>query len=156
MDGLYAAHPIPLGRAFYGNTGRGLNVRSDQAAKAARYGSSEIDFSQHRQYLPGDNLRRIDWRVSSRLSAKYVREFGCDSGDEARLFRWSDIGRVDAEKKLSQLCYWVLEAHDDGVEYALELPNVRTQLAGGSRHLNHCLGILADYDLEKMAPGGRL
>lgn len=155
-DSIYPAYPLPRGRAFYSKAGRGLNARLDDTSNAARGGSNDMDFSQHRQYQSGDNLRRIDWRVSSRLSARYVREFSDDSGDEARILRWSDTGRADADVRLSQLCFWVFEAHGDGVSYALELPNVQTQLGFGGRHLHHCLGILADYDLEKMAPGGQL
>src|SRR4029450_12159940 len=33
-----------------------------------------FDFDQHRAYRPGDDVRRIDWNVTARLNAPFVRE----------------------------------------------------------------------------------
>jgi uncharacterized protein (DUF58 family) len=33
-----------------------------------------FDFDQHRPYRPGDDVRRIDWNVTARLNAPYLRE----------------------------------------------------------------------------------
>jgi len=35
---------------------------------------SGFDFDQHLPYRPGDDVRRIDWNVTARLNAPYVRE----------------------------------------------------------------------------------
>src|SRR5438477_12279511 len=32
-----------------------------------------FDFDQHQAYRPGDDVRRIDWNVTARLNAPYVR-----------------------------------------------------------------------------------
>lgn len=37
------------------------------------------DFAEHRQYVPGDDIRRIDWRVFGRTDRFYVREFEADT-----------------------------------------------------------------------------
>ncbi len=36
---------------------------------------SSVEFKQHRQYVPGDEIRRIDWRVFARSDRYYIREY---------------------------------------------------------------------------------
>ena len=38
-----------------------------------------LDFAEHRGYEPGDDLRRIDWRVFARTDRYYVKQFEADS-----------------------------------------------------------------------------
>jgi len=38
-----------------------------------------LDFAEHRGYEPGDDLRRIDWRVFARTDRFYVKQFEADS-----------------------------------------------------------------------------
>jgi uncharacterized protein (DUF58 family) len=33
------------------------------------------DFAQHRQYVPGDDLKRIDWRVYAKVDRYYIRQY---------------------------------------------------------------------------------
>ena len=39
------------------------------------YHGFSVEFSQHRQYRPGDEIRFIDWRVFARSGRYYVKEF---------------------------------------------------------------------------------
>ena len=34
-----------------------------------------IEFSEVREYIPGDDVKRIDWNVSARHNSLYVKEF---------------------------------------------------------------------------------
>ncbi|TAJ02725.1 MAG: DUF58 domain-containing protein [Planctomycetota bacterium] len=42
--------------------------------RSARRGSS-AEFALHREYVPGDELRRLDWKVAARLDRLVVKEF---------------------------------------------------------------------------------
>lgn len=46
--------------------------------KSPFFGSS-VDFAEHRGYVPGDDIRRVDWRVFARTDKYYVKEFEADS-----------------------------------------------------------------------------
>ena len=42
--------------------------------RSARKGAS-VEFAQHREYAPGDDLRNLDWRLVARRQRCYVREY---------------------------------------------------------------------------------
>lgn len=42
--------------------------------KSTRKGAS-VEFAEHRQYSPGDDLRKLDWKLAARRQRLYVREF---------------------------------------------------------------------------------
>jgi uncharacterized protein (DUF58 family) len=45
----------------------------------APYLGLSIDFAEHRAYMPGDDIRRIDWRLYARTDRYYVKEFEADT-----------------------------------------------------------------------------
>lgn len=40
---------------------------------------SSLDFAEHRPYMPGDDVRRIDWRLFARTDRFYVKEYEADT-----------------------------------------------------------------------------
>src|SRR5215203_4405798 len=34
-----------------------------------------LDFAQHRQYVPGDDIKRIDWRVYAKADRYYIKQY---------------------------------------------------------------------------------
>src|SRR5690606_6482295 len=38
-----------------------------------------LDFAEHRAYMPGDDIRRIDWRLYARTDRYHVKEFEADT-----------------------------------------------------------------------------
>ena len=40
---------------------------------------SSTDFAEHRAYMPGDDIRRIDWRLWARTDRFYVKEFEAET-----------------------------------------------------------------------------
>ncbi|MFZ0390922.1 MAG: DUF58 domain-containing protein [Calditrichia bacterium] len=39
------------------------------------YHGFSVEFSEHRQYMPGDNIRDIDWKVYSRTNRFYIKQY---------------------------------------------------------------------------------
>jgi uncharacterized protein (DUF58 family) len=45
-----------------------------------------VEFSEHRPYTPGDELRRIDWKLFSRQDRYFVKEYEAETNLRAHLF----------------------------------------------------------------------
>ena len=50
------------------------SLNSSGSHRSLRKGSS-TEFSDFREYMPGDDLRRMDWNVYARLDKLYIREY---------------------------------------------------------------------------------
>jgi uncharacterized protein (DUF58 family) len=40
---------------------------------------SSMDFAEHRAYMPGDDIRRIDWKLYARSDKYFIKEFEADT-----------------------------------------------------------------------------
>lgn len=59
-----------------------------------RHHGSSIEFSEHKEYAPGDDLRRVDWRAFARADKLYVKRFEQEASLQAIL-------AVDASNSMS-------------------------------------------------------
>ena len=50
------------------------------------FGAS-VDFAEHRGYVAGDDIRRVDWRDYARTDKYYIKEFEADSNANFSVFR---------------------------------------------------------------------
>jgi uncharacterized protein (DUF58 family) len=88
----------------------------------APYLGMSLDFAEHRAYYPGDDIRRIDWRVFARTERYYVKEFEADTNsnfmvllDVSRSMRYSGVGipKLEYAKYLAaSLSYFSREQRD--------------------------------------------
>ena len=46
--------------------------------RAAMHGSS-VEFAQHKEYSPGDELRHVDWKTYAKVDRYYVKQFEQES-----------------------------------------------------------------------------
>lgn len=54
------------------------HIRLDKGMSGGRKSSakgSSVEFSDFREYMPGDDIRRIDWNVYGRLDKLYIKQF---------------------------------------------------------------------------------
>jgi uncharacterized protein (DUF58 family) len=45
----------------------------------APYFGASIDFAEHRGYVPGDDIRRVDWKVYARTDRYFVKQYEADT-----------------------------------------------------------------------------
>ncbi|MEO6879243.1 MAG: DUF58 domain-containing protein, partial [Gemmatimonadaceae bacterium] len=76
--------------------------------RAPNLGSS-TDFAEHRAYMPGDDVRRIDWRLYARSDRHFIKEYEADTNtnfcvilDVSPSMRY---GALDDGRRLSKLTY---------------------------------------------------
>ena len=81
-----------------------------------------VDFAEHRQYMPGDDIRRIDWRLYARSDRFYLKHYEADSNanfmvilDTSRSmsFRQDGISKLDYGRYLAAcLSYFSRQQRD--------------------------------------------
>src|SRR5437667_3031577 len=49
------------------------------------YKGFSVEFAEHRQYYPGDEIRHIDWRVYGKTDRYYIKEFEEETNLRAHL-----------------------------------------------------------------------
>lgn len=100
------------------------------------------DFSGLRSYKPGDSMRRVDWKASAREQGMYTKEFQ-GQGQQLLWLTWEMTAGRDTEARLALLARWVLDAHEAGLAWGLQLPGIILPSASGEAHLHECLRALA-------------
>src|ERR1700682_5337840 len=49
------------------------------------YKGFSVEFAEHRQYYPGDEIRHIDWRVYGKTDRYYIKEYEEETNLQAHL-----------------------------------------------------------------------
>jgi uncharacterized protein (DUF58 family) len=89
--------------------------------KSPNKGSS-IEFSEYRKYVPGDDVRKIDWRVYARSDRYYVKEFEAETNLRCYIvldcsgsmkFAGESGAKIDLAKKIAaSLAHVMIEQAD--------------------------------------------
>lgn len=43
------------------------------------YHGFSVEFSQHRQYMPGDDIRHIDWQIYGKTDRFYIKQYEAET-----------------------------------------------------------------------------
>jgi uncharacterized protein (DUF58 family) len=105
----------------------------------------EEDFTGLKAYQPGDPLRRIAWKAYARGRGLHTKQYG-GTDVVSHVFDWDSLPGLDVEARLSQLCRWVLDAHESGEAFGLRLPGRVIDANIGTGQLQRCLEALATFD----------
>ena len=116
----------------------------EQLSGAPSAQSGEQDFQGLRPYRPGDSMRRIAWKQLARGKGLVSKDFDRDEGATCWL-DWAVLAGVPTETRLSRLCGWVLQAHQQGWRYGLRLPGTELSPDNSEGHRDRCLRALALY-----------
>lgn len=115
---------------------------------------SSVEFAQYRSYVPGDDLRRLDWRTWGRSDRHYIKEFEADTNlrlalimDASGSMAYGELGatRLDYARKLAGTLAYLAANQGDAVgmwgvgkDHRQKIPTRR-----GSTHLKLVLDQLA-------------
>lgn len=101
-------------------------------------------FRDHREYFPGDQVRRIDWRASSKHQELLIKNFENQEAPSYNL-KWEDtLFIANYEDRISQLALWLDLCESQGFHYSLAIPRIASGSGKGLIHYRHCLKILAE------------
>lgn len=117
------------------------------------YHGFSVEFAEHRQYMPGDPVKDLDWRIYARSDKLFIKEYEEETNLKAHLlidtsrsmaFASHGVSKWQYSKFLaSALCYLMLHQRD-AVGLVLFDTMVRSFITPRStgRHLNTLLTVL--------------
>ena len=123
------------------------------------YFGQSVEFLQHREYVPGDDLRHVDWQVWARQDRLYVKQFEEDTNMRVHLLvdvsNSMQYGRGTFNKYeyastiASCLAYLVLK-QQDAIGCMTFDSRVRARIPTRSKR-NHLMTIVRSLDLNRPA-----
>jgi uncharacterized protein (DUF58 family) len=117
------------------------------------------DFAEHRQYMPGDDLRHLDWKLLARTDRLYIKKYQGDTNARIHLlvdssasmgYSSGEVTKLQyAQYLASSLAFLGVRQHDSVGLVAFD-EEVIEHVPPGSRagHLRTILGVI-----ERLAPG---
>ena len=105
------------------------------------YGLS-ADFAEHRAYMPGDDIRHIDWRVYARTDRHYIRQFEADTNTDFTVV-------LDASASMSYGSRGITK-----FDYGRMLAACLAYFANRQRD-RVGLALFSDDDVSRVPPGAR-
>jgi uncharacterized protein (DUF58 family) len=124
------------------------------------YKGYSVEFAEHRQYYPGDEIRHVDWRVLAKTDRYFIKEYEEETNLKAYLLvdasgSMAYRGRQQSKFEYAQhvaACLAYLMLHQlDAVGLVTHDTRVR-QLLPPRANAKHLLRVLRA--LEQTAPGG--
>src|SRR5215813_13641649 len=117
------------------------------------------DFAEHRQYMPGDDLRHLDWKLLARTDRLYIKKYQGDTNAQIHLlvdasasmgYASGPVSKLQyAQYLASSLAFLGVRQHDSVGLVAFD-DKVIDHVPTGSRsgHLRTVLGVI-----ERLVPG---
>jgi len=87
-----------------------------------------VEFSEHRQYMPGDNIRDIDWKVFGRTDRYYIKQYEEETNLKANIlvdisgsmgYTSHSVTKLDYARYLAAALTYLLLKQRDAVGLAL-------------------------------------
>ena len=125
------------------------------------YFGQSMEFAQHREYVAGDDLRRIDWKLWSRSDRYYLKQFEEDTnvrvvlvvdGSESMQFGTGPLNKFEYARTVAAAISMLILKQHDSVGLSIFDSVIRSQIPASSRN-NHLQAILAG--LEVQPAGGK-
>ena len=129
-----------------------------QGIHRSPYLGVSMDFAEHRPYMPGDDIRRIDWRLFARTDRFYIKQFEAETNaDVAFLLDTSasmgygsgEITKLDYGRFLTACLAWFSAGQKDRVGlYAFD-SDVVEHVRPSAAHLEKVLHAVARVKADR-------
>lgn len=112
------------------------------------------DFAEHRPYQPGDDLRRLDWKLYGRTDRFYLKEYEAETNasvvvllDGSRSMQYGSTGitKLDYARYLAAALLWFSQSQRDRVGLITFDRDILEHIPASTRRLPHSL-----HALERM------
>jgi uncharacterized protein (DUF58 family) len=120
-----------------------------------------VDFAEYRQYMPGDDIRRIDWKAYARFDRFYVKEYEGETNTNIYLlldisasmgYKSGPISKIEYASYLAASLAYFAQRQKDSVGLVTFDDNLVDKLPARCR-LGHISSLL--HILEKVNPSAK-
>ena len=110
-----------------------------------------IDFAEHRPYMPGDDIRRIDWRLYARTDRHYIKLFEAETNanfmvlvdiSRSMSYQSADVSKLDYARYLAACLTYFSRQQRDRVGLVTFDHEIVDYIPPSSRNLDLCLHTL--------------
>ena len=117
-----------------------------------------VDFAEHRQYMPGDDIRRIDWRLYARSDRFYLKHYEADSNanfmvvldvSRSMSFRRDGISKLDYGRYLAACLSYFSRQQRDRVGLVTIAGEIVDYVPPAAGHLDTVL-----HTIDRIEAGG--
>ena len=125
--------------------------------RAPFFGAS-IDFAEHRGYTPGDDIRRVDWRLYARTDRYYVKQYEADTNtnftvlfDISRSMKFASDGvsKLEYASYLAACLSYLATRQRDRVGIMTFDSDIVTHVPASAKHFDMVLHTLDRAKAEK-------
>ena len=129
--------------------------------RSAQFGAS-VDFAEHRGYTPGDDIRRVDWKLFGRTDRFYIKEYEADTNvnfaclldiSKSMTFGSRGISKFEYGRILAACLTYMMHRQRDRVGFAAFDDDIVEYVPPSAKHMETTLHIL---DRLKPARSGAL
>ena len=123
------------------------------------YFGQSVEFAQHREYAPGDDIRRIDWKVWSKTDRYYIKQYEEETNlrttllvdlSESMLFGSRQLTKYEYACQIAASLAYLLLRQQDSVGITTFDDTIRSRVPPSSKQ-NHLHAILTTLDQEQPA-----
>ena len=123
------------------------------------YRGFSVEFAQHREYVPGDDIRHVDWKVFAKSDRVYIKEFEEETNLKAHLFVDQSESMAYGEQRrkfdyaatAAAALAFLLQQQSDAVSLTLFDTEITSQLkpSNSKAQLNTILHRLSEAKAER-------
>ncbi|HEX6974954.1 MAG TPA: DUF58 domain-containing protein [Vicinamibacterales bacterium] len=120
------------------------------------YFGASVDFAEHRGYVPGDDIRRVDWRLYARTDRYYIKEYEADTNanfsvlldvSKSMGFGTTGITKLDYGKMLAGCLTYLVHRQRDRVGLVAFDSDIVETVPPSAKHMDVVLHVL-----DKLTP----
>jgi uncharacterized protein (DUF58 family) len=122
------------------------------------YFGASVDFAEHRGYVPGDDIRRMDWRLYARTDRYYIKEYEADTNanfsvlldvSKSMGFGSTGVTKLEYAKFLAGCLTYLVHRQRDRVGLVAFDSDVVQYVPPSAKHMDVVL-----HALDKLTPRG--
>ena len=115
------------------------------------YFGASVDFAEHRGYVPGDDIRRVGWRLYARTDRYYIKEYEADSNsnfavllDVSRSMGFGSEGltKLDYARMLAACLTYLVHRQRDRVGFVAFDSDIVEFVPPSAKHMDTTLHVL--------------